>query len=93
MIKNKLSDIVAQQLPQHITESYPTFVEFLQAYYKYLETQKVYRNIETVQMLLRDKKYMAMDKLQTIIAVKERLLKQQDVFEMGFSRFADSRGR
>jgi len=51
------------------------------------------RNIETVQMLLRDKKYMAMDKLQTIIAVKERLLKQQDVFEMGFSRFADSRGR
>ena len=51
------------------------------------------RNIETVQMLLRDKKYLAMDKLQTIIAVKERLLKQQDVFEMGFSRFADSRGR
>jgi len=51
------------------------------------------RNIETVQMLLRDKKYIAMDKLQTIIAVKERLLKQQDVFEMGFNRFADSRGR
>jgi hypothetical protein len=51
------------------------------------------RNIETIQMLLRDKKYMAMDKLQTIIAVKERLLKQQDVFEMGFNRFADSRGR
>jgi len=51
------------------------------------------RNIENIQMLLRDKKYMAMDKLQTIIAVKERLLKQQDVFEMGFNRFADSRGR
>ena len=49
MIKNKLSDIVANQLPEHITEAYPTFVEFLQAYYKYLETQQVYRNIETVR--------------------------------------------
>lgn len=50
-------------------------------------------NIVNVQLLLRDKKFMAMDKLQTIIAVKERLLKQQDIFEMGFVRFADSRGR
>jgi hypothetical protein len=49
MIKNKLSDIVANQLPEHITEEYPTFVEFLQAYYKYLETQQVYRNIETIR--------------------------------------------
>lgn len=51
------------------------------------------RNIESVQALLKDKKYQAMDKLQTIIAVKERLLKQQDIFEMGFSRFSASRGR
>ena len=51
------------------------------------------RNIESVQLLLRDKKYHAMDKLQTIIAVKDRLLKQQDVFEMNFNRFADSRSR
>jgi hypothetical protein len=50
-------------------------------------------NIENVQLLLRDKKYHAMDKLQTIIAVKERLSKQQDVFEMNFSRFASNRGR
>jgi len=49
-------------------------------------------NIKSVQEILRDKKYHAMDKLQTIIAVKERLLKQQDVFEMGFSRFGASRG-
>ena len=49
-------------------------------------------NIKNVQDLLRDKKYHAMDKLQTIVAVKERLLKQQDVFEMGFSRFGASRG-
>ena len=50
-------------------------------------------NVENVQLFLRDKKYMAMDKLQTIIAVKERLSKQQDVFEMGFSRFSDIRSR
>ncbi len=49
-------------------------------------------NIKSVQEILRDKKYHAMDKLQTIIAVKERLIKQQDVFEMGFSRFGASRG-
>lgn len=49
-------------------------------------------NLKNVQDLLRDKKYHAMDKLQTIVAVKERLLKQQDVFEMGFSRFGASRG-
>ena len=48
-------------------------------------------NIKNVQEILRDKKYHAMDKLQTIIAVKERLLKQQDVFEMGFSRFGANR--
>ncbi len=49
-------------------------------------------NIKSIQEILRDKKYQAMDKLQTIIAVKERLIKQQDVFEMGFSRFASTRG-
>ena len=48
-------------------------------------------NIKNVQEILRDKKYHAMDKLQTIISVKERLLKQQDVFEMGFSRFGANR--
>jgi len=51
------------------------------------------KNIERVQLLLRDKKYKAMDKLQTIIAVKERLTKQQDVFEMNFTRYGNSRGR
>ena len=50
-------------------------------------------NIESVQLLLRDKKYHAMERLQTIVAVKERLSKQQDVFEMGFNRYASSRGR
>lgn len=50
-------------------------------------------NLKNVQLLLRDKKYKAMDKLQTIIAVKERLTKQQDVFEMNFNRYGNSRSR
>ena len=50
-------------------------------------------NLKNVQLLLRDKKYKAMDKLQTIIAVKERLTKQQDVFEMNFNRYGNSKGR
>jgi conjugative transfer pilus assembly protein TraH len=51
------------------------------------------KNLKNVQSLLRDKKYKAMDKLQTIIAVKERLTKQQDVFEMNFTRYGNSRDR
>jgi len=47
-------------------------------------------NVVMVQALLRDKRYTAMTKLQTIIAVKERLTQQQKVFQLGFSRFADN---
>lgn len=50
MIKNKLSDLISTQLPDHIRDSYPTFVEFLKAYYKFLEDeQKVYRNLESIR--------------------------------------------
>jgi len=48
---NKLSDIVANQLPEIIRQDYPTFVAFLQAYYKFLESQKVYRNLESLRDL------------------------------------------
>lgn len=51
------------------------------------------RNAQNVQVFLRDKKHNALARIQTIIVVKERLLKQQDIFEMNFHRFADSRGR
>jgi hypothetical protein len=47
------------------------------------------KNIQMVQAQLRDKKYEAMKKLQTIIAIKEKLAEQQRVFKLGFSRFAD----
>lgn len=46
---NKLSDIVANQLPEVIRDDYPTFVTFLEEYYKFLETQKVHRNVESLK--------------------------------------------
>jgi hypothetical protein len=46
-------------------------------------------NVQRVQVLLKDKKHLAMQKLQTIITVKERLSQQQNLFELNFSRFAD----
>lgn len=44
---NKTSDIVSSQLPSFFIDEYPTFVNFLQSYYKFLETQKVNKNLET----------------------------------------------
>lgn len=36
-IKEKLSSIVSSQLPEFIQSDYPTFVAFIEAYYKFLE--------------------------------------------------------
>ena len=36
-IKEKLSKVVSSQLPEHIQASYPTFVAFIEAYYRFLE--------------------------------------------------------
>lgn len=44
---NKTSDIVQSQVPSFFLDDYPTFVNFLQAYYKFLETQKVNKNLES----------------------------------------------
>lgn len=46
---NKTSDIVSGQLPNFVNEEYPQFVAFLEAYYRYLETQKINRNIESMR--------------------------------------------
>lgn len=39
--KVHLKNVVAKQLPEHIRESYPTFVAFVEAYYEYLQTNSV----------------------------------------------------
>ena len=46
---NKTSDIVSGQLPNFVAEEYPQFVAFIEAYYRYLETQKINRNVESMR--------------------------------------------
>lgn len=36
-IKEKLSELISTQLPEHIVSEYPTFVKFLEYYYQFLE--------------------------------------------------------
>lgn len=38
MIKNKISTVVESQIPSHIREDYPVFVEFIKKYYEFTET-------------------------------------------------------
>jgi hypothetical protein len=46
-IKEKISTIVESQLPEFIRSDYPTFVAFLQAYYRYIEQdQEAYELIK-----------------------------------------------
>lgn len=50
MTKNvKSRSVVDAQLPNFIRNDYPVFVEFLKAYYDYLDTQKIHRNIESLR--------------------------------------------
>jgi len=53
---------------------------------------KFTHNVDTVRSYLRDKRFEAFKKLQVITQVKERLIQQQGVFELSFSRFMDTRG-
>jgi hypothetical protein len=41
MAHTELPQVVAQQLPEHVREDYPTFVAFVEAYYEYLVSQGV----------------------------------------------------
>jgi len=36
-IKEKISDLIASQVPEFVNSDYPTFVAFLEAYYRFLE--------------------------------------------------------
>ena len=85
-------DMVANFMQKMLYEA-KTAVDTLQtAQLDNTSIERFNRNVENVQVFLRDKKHNALARLQTIIVVKERLLKQQDIFEMNFHRFADSRG-
>lgn len=83
-------DMVTNFMRKMLLEARSAVDELQTAQLDNMPIERFNKNVETVQQQLRDKKYEAMKKLQTIIAVKERLLTQQRVFQLGFSRFADN---
>jgi hypothetical protein len=44
-INKKLSLLVANHFPEHIVESYPEFIEFIEAYYEWMENNKEVTNV------------------------------------------------
>lgn len=52
-IQDRISSIVASQLPEHIRSSYPTFVKFIEYYYKFLEQdQGAYEIVQNAKSYL-----------------------------------------
>ena len=45
----KLSDKIASQLPSVISDEYPVFTDFVEAYYRFMESQQVYKNLESIR--------------------------------------------
>jgi hypothetical protein len=79
--KPKVSSLVASQLPEFIREDHQTFVDFLKAYYEYLETQspdiKTLRDLDTTldSFIKHFKNELAVN-LPTTVGVSERFLLQ-----------------
>jgi len=46
---SKIADIVSSQLPNFVQDDYPTFIAFLEAYYTFLDQQKMTRNLEYIK--------------------------------------------
>lgn len=44
-INTKISTLVAGHFPDHILEAYPDFIEFIEAYYEWMETSKQATNV------------------------------------------------
>lgn len=63
--ENSIYNIIEYQLPEFIRTDYPQFVEFIKAYYKFLETSndpnkivynlETYRNIDDIPLFVLDK--------------------------------------
>lgn len=45
----KLSDVVSSQFPNFVQDEYPVFIAFLEAYYTYLDQQKLTRSLEYIK--------------------------------------------
>lgn len=47
---NKLSTVIAEQFPEFVQSEYPVFIEFVKAYYRWLETQRPVRYDDLVDI-------------------------------------------
>jgi conjugative transfer pilus assembly protein TraH len=83
-------DMVTSFMRKMLLEAKTSVEELQTAQLDNTPIERFQKNVESVQAKLKDKKIDAMSKLQTIIAVKERLTAQERVFQLGFSRFADN---
>jgi len=83
-------DMVTNFMRKMLAQARDAVNELQAAQFDNTSIDRFNKNVANVQLMLRDKKYEAMKKLQTIVAVKERLSQQQKVFKLGFTRFADN---
>lgn len=47
--QNSISDVVAGHFPYFVQEDYPTFIAFVEAYYTFLNSQKLTRSLENIK--------------------------------------------
>ena len=85
-------DLITNYMQKMLTQAKSSVEVLKAAQLDNTAIDKFITNVDTVRSYLRDKRFEAFKKLQVITQVKERLMQQQSVFELGFSRFMDVRG-
>jgi len=84
-------DVITNYM-QQMLQKYKSAVELLEhAQLDNVAIDKFASNVEIVRSFLRDKRFESFKKLQVITQVKHRIAQQQSVFELGFTRFMQSR--
>ena len=78
MLNKKISSLVPKQLPGFVTEEYPRFVSFLEAYYEFLEKEHPELNISNNNLLEQ------VEKLKYVSDVDESLEQFEDHFFSSF---------
>ena len=85
-------DLITNYMQKMLTQAKSSVEVLKTAQLDNTAIDKFTQNVDTVRSYLRDKRFEAFKKLQVITQVKERLIQQQGVFELSFSRFMDTRG-
>jgi hypothetical protein len=76
---NKISNLVNSQVPQFVLEDHPIFVNFLKAYFKYLESSLLYiTEIATTDGVLLESETNQIDKL--LLETGDKLVEEQSIY-------------